>query len=51
MEGIAMLATLFLILVLLVVLTILPHMNPAIVIDEDDADEPAKLRLKPTRQR
>ncbi len=46
-----MLSTFFFILVLLVVLAILPHMNPAVVVDEDDGEEPAKLRLKPTRQR
>ncbi|MBA3470598.1 MAG: hypothetical protein H0T53_13250 [Herpetosiphonaceae bacterium] len=46
-----MLPVLFFSIILLGVLAILPHMHPAVVIDEDDGDEPAKLRLKSTRQR
>jgi len=46
-----MLPTLFFIIILLVVLAVLPHINPTAVIDEDDSDESPRLRLKSTRQR
>lgn len=46
-----MLLSIFIAVVVLVVLATLPYLQPASVLDEDDDDEPAKLRLKPTRQR
>lgn len=46
-----MLPTLFTIMLILLVVALLPYIQPKVVVDDDEAEEPAKLRMKPTRQR
>ena len=46
-----MLSTVFAILLILVVVAVLPYIQPNVVVEDDEGEEPAHLRMKPTRQR
>ncbi len=46
-----MLPALLAIVLVLFVLVLLPYDRPRPVLDEEDGEEPSKVRLKPTRQR